>query len=274
MAGISFIATPTTGRPLPRAAGRLARVFGREKDGRRARERRGRAPQAEQLVGPPQKLFYDTFGYLKLAGVFTEDMPRITQGFGEAVSEDGPRLALDPGNAYHHVREGTGADTARTIIPAFIDQSDSLSWIRTDPRVEQIVEGLLGPDVRYAESDGNVINCDVRWHTDVYGVTDDAPHLKLFFYLDPLRAETGALRTVPGSHADGQFAQEGQRAAFNLDQLPERWGCSYEDVPSFNTQMDVLLIPFRIIPLIEACDPVKFYEYCALGKPTVTTPLP
>ncbi|HFB55204.1 MAG TPA: glycosyltransferase, partial [Hellea balneolensis] len=48
----------------------------------------------------------------------------------------------------------------------------------------------------------------------------------------------------------------------------------YEQVPAFLTQMDVLIIPFRIIPLIRACDPVKFYEYCALGKPTVSTPLP
>ena len=49
---------------------------------------------------------------------------------------------------------------------------------------------------------------------------------------------------------------------------------AYEDVPSFNNSVDVLTIPFRITPLIEACDPVKFYEHCALGKPTVSTPLP
>ena len=49
---------------------------------------------------------------------------------------------------------------------------------------------------------------------------------------------------------------------------------AYEQVPEFNRQMDVLTIPFRITPLIEACDPVKFYEHCALGKPTVSTPLP
>ena len=38
--------------------------------------------------------------------------------------------------------------------------------------------------------------------------------------------------------------------------------------------MDVLIIPFRIIPIIESCDPVKFYEYSAVGKPTVSTRLP
>ena len=48
----------------------------------------------------------------------------------------------------------------------------------------------------------------------------------------------------------------------------------YEQVPAFLAQMDVVTIPFKILPIIQACDPVKFYEYSALGKPTVTTPLP
>ena len=48
----------------------------------------------------------------------------------------------------------------------------------------------------------------------------------------------------------------------------------YSDVPAFLDAMDVLIIPFKIIPIIQACDPVKFYEYSAMGKPTVTTALP
>jgi GT2 family glycosyltransferase len=49
---------------------------------------------------------------------------------------------------------------------------------------------------------------------------------------------------------------------------------SYADVPGFLHEMDVLIIPFKIVPIIQACDPVKFYEYSATGKPTVTTALP
>ena len=48
----------------------------------------------------------------------------------------------------------------------------------------------------------------------------------------------------------------------------------YELVPAFVNKMDVLIIPFRLIPIIHACDPVKFYEYLSVGKPTVTTCLP
>ena len=49
---------------------------------------------------------------------------------------------------------------------------------------------------------------------------------------------------------------------------------AYNDVPAFLSHMDVLIIPFKIIPIIRACDPVKFYEYSAMGLPTVITPMP
>ena len=48
----------------------------------------------------------------------------------------------------------------------------------------------------------------------------------------------------------------------------------YKDVPNFIGDMDVMMIPFKVVPIIQACDPVKFYEYCAMGKPTVATALP
>ncbi|ARJ70247.1 hypothetical protein B0A89_12055 [Paracoccus contaminans] len=48
----------------------------------------------------------------------------------------------------------------------------------------------------------------------------------------------------------------------------------YADVPAFHRQMDVLTIPFRLLPIIKACDPVKFYEYSAVMRPTVSTALP
>ena len=61
---------------------------------------------------------------------------------------------------------------------------------------------------------------------------------------------------------------EGAENVFFYGEIP------YVDVPSFLERMDVLVIPFRIIPIIESCDPVKFYEYSAVGKPTVATRLP
>jgi glycosyltransferase involved in cell wall biosynthesis len=48
----------------------------------------------------------------------------------------------------------------------------------------------------------------------------------------------------------------------------------YERLPAFLQRFDVAMIPFVESPLTRAVDPVKFYEYSAMGKPVVATPLP
>jgi glycosyltransferase involved in cell wall biosynthesis len=59
-------------------------------------------------------------------------------------------------------------------------------------------------------------------------------------------------------------------AAPNLHWLGER---PYASLPAYLTAMDVLLIPFRLMDLTHAVNPIKFYEYCASGKPIAATPL-
>lgn len=48
----------------------------------------------------------------------------------------------------------------------------------------------------------------------------------------------------------------------------------YELLPGFLHAFDVATIPFRLTSLIEATNPVKFYEYLSAGKPVVSVPLP
>lgn len=48
----------------------------------------------------------------------------------------------------------------------------------------------------------------------------------------------------------------------------------YADLPAWLHRFDVALIPFRLIPIIQATNPVKFYEYLSAGKPVVSTALP
>ena len=76
-------------------------------------------------------------------------------------------------------------------------------------------------------------------------------------------------------HLCGDVSCKDVTAALSgLDNVKLYGEIAYRDVPSFLRRMDVLVIPFKITPIIEACDPVKFYEYSAVGKPTVATPLP
>jgi len=56
----------------------------------------------------------------------------------------------------------------------------------------------------------------------------------------------------------------------NLHLLGER---AYSSLPAYLAGMDVLLIPFRMMELTRAVNPIKLYEYCASGKPIVAAPL-
>jgi len=48
----------------------------------------------------------------------------------------------------------------------------------------------------------------------------------------------------------------------------------YNDLPQYLKKFDVCLIPFVLTKLIEATNPVKFYEYISSGKPVVSVSLP
>jgi O-antigen biosynthesis protein len=48
----------------------------------------------------------------------------------------------------------------------------------------------------------------------------------------------------------------------------------YAELPKYVKYFDVCLIPFRLTKLIEATNPVKFYEYLSSGKPVVSVMLP
>ena len=48
----------------------------------------------------------------------------------------------------------------------------------------------------------------------------------------------------------------------------------HDELPSYLSQFDVALIPFKVIPVTESTSPVKAYEYLFGGKPIVSTDLP
>jgi glycosyltransferase involved in cell wall biosynthesis len=48
----------------------------------------------------------------------------------------------------------------------------------------------------------------------------------------------------------------------------------YKDLPQYIQSMDVCLLPYVINEWTNYCCPTKFYQYFAMGKPIVSTPLP
>lgn len=198
-------------------------------------------PSAPDVLSPQQLAFFETFGFLKVPGLFTDDIGTITEGFEEVFAA----------NASWDTNEELHFNDRRSIIPAFIDKSDRLRWLRDDPRVVGIVTAILGPDHEYAESDGNVFACDTSWHADIYAAPLDQYHLKLSFYLDPLDSATGAIRLIPGSnHYQSAFASVLRSDLETPTSVREHYGVDPEDIPSWTLATepgDLVLWNFRSI---------------------------
>ena len=103
-----------------------------------------------------------------------------------------------------------------------------------------VAQGLLGDRYLYAESDGNLFNCDVYWHLDVYGAAPDIEHIKMSFYLDQLRKDNGALRVIPGSHfARTSYARElYKQLSHEPNRVPEHVGVEVDEIPAWVVDVD------------------------------------
>ncbi|MBI4531869.1 MAG: phytanoyl-CoA dioxygenase family protein [Candidatus Latescibacteria bacterium] len=173
---------------------------------------------------PQQLAFMDTFGYLVFPGLLSDTIDRIIEEF-EAV------FAVHGGG--HDGKPHYG--TARSCIVPFIDQSEYLSALIDDPRIDGIFSSLLGDDYNYVGSDGNFYVGDTGWHsdTDWSGKMRGKPpriFYKLALYLDPLTRNTGALRVIPGSHRYGDSYAEALQNTLRTSQ--ENLGIHGAEVPA------------------------------------------
>lgn len=163
------------------------------------------------MLTPQQKTFFDTFGYLRLPGLFKDDIAEITQAFEEVWTRRG------------HVHTG---ETRSAIVP-FVDQHERLRELFDDARILALGEGLLGPDFNFMGSDGNYYVGDTRWHCDSYHET--YIFMKVAFYLDPIDSRSGALRIVPGSNAASPYRSKlGDRVVASEQQM----GVKGSDIPA------------------------------------------
>jgi glycosyltransferase involved in cell wall biosynthesis len=97
----------------------------------------------------------------------------------------------------------------------------------------------------------------------------------LYDWIDwPLIAATA--RAMPEAEfvfvgpVDGRSDPREAQALPNVRLLGPR---AYRDVPDYMAHFDVCWVPFRHDAIAAAANPVKLYEYLALGKPTVSTPV-
>lgn len=142
-----------------------------------------------------QLAFFQTFGYLAFPGLFRDEITTITEVFEEVWQEHGGGHAGRPHDGQ-----------ARSALAQFIDRDARLCALLDDPRTIGIASGLLGDDFNFSGSDGNYYVGDTGWHSDGWH-RNGILHIKMALYLDPVTAETGCLRVIPGSfQPDDKFS--------------------------------------------------------------------
>ncbi len=165
-----------------------------------------------------QLAYFKTFGFLAFPGLFAPDIAAITQAFEDVWQRHG-------GGHGGTTHEGK----ARSALVPFIDQDEQLCALLDDPRILGIASSLLGDDFNYMGSDGNFYVGDTRWHSDGWR-TNGMLHIKMAFYLDPVGADSGCLRVIPGScYTDDQYARTLQAT---IGQSQDTWGISGKEVPA------------------------------------------
>lgn len=83
------------------------------------------------------------------------------------------------------------------------------------------------------------------------------------------KANPDALVLLIGRDTAGVAAQ-----LADLDNVRMEGEVAYEQLPYWLYGFDVCLLPFQVIPLTLATNPVKVYEYLSAGKPVVSVDLP
>lgn len=124
-------------------------------------------------------------------GLFADDIDELSAAFDEAFADpEMPRLQFEiPG---HHWKP-------RIATGDLIERAPRMLHLKDDPRILDVVDRLVGPDASYMSSDGNIYRCESEWHVDTVPAADRRA-TKLLLYLEPIDADSGALRVMPGSH--------------------------------------------------------------------------
>ena len=139
------------------------------------------------MITAEQKAHFDTFGFIRLPGQFSvEEMEAVTREADALWEKD---------------RDGRPLGEDQRHVQHLVERGPVMTRMVADDRIWGTVEGLLGPGFVWNGSEGSLTFTDSkhRWHTD----RPKEPHSTTYsfhLYLDKVRADTGSIRLIPGSH--------------------------------------------------------------------------
>jgi ectoine hydroxylase-related dioxygenase (phytanoyl-CoA dioxygenase family) len=213
-------------------------------------------PPATYALTPQQVRFFESFGFLRLKGIFRDDIEQIESGFEDVFREhlgrESEEVMVIKGKNFLHGEDRHHADPQRFILTEMLQRSPKLSWMQNDYRVRAVASTLVGENYESASSDGSLFYCETSWHPDFYGASLSQLHVKLSFYMEPLRHDSGAIRFLPGTHFhDSPYATKLRELLFrDPAEIRELFGIDIDEIPSYTLESDpgdVVIWNFRTI---------------------------
>jgi len=157
--------------------------------------------------------FFNTFGYLVVRGLLTPaEVEQVSAAFEWSIQHWG-------GGDQHD-------GSKRTMLAAPIEHAPELCALMDHPGVLGLIGGVTGADFNYCGGDGNYYTGDTGWHPD--GTYGQLWATKTAFYLDEVRADSGCLRVIPGSHHPDHFVR---KMGINVNTAAEQFGVAPSEFP-------------------------------------------
>ena len=138
---------------------------------------------------------FKTFGFVVMRSVFTTDELKTIQAEFDHRAE--AASSYEPFDG-----------TKRHSFNMMGDETPFFASLMEDPRFAEAAEQLFG-DVIGEIAAANRYVSSSSWHTD--SGAHEAAGVKFAMYLQPVRADTGALRVIPGSHKLPWFDELNER---------------------------------------------------------------
>ena len=140
------------------------------------------------MLTEQQKHEFETFGFLLLKDLIPSDeMQFYVNAFDETMTK------ANRGVPWQR------APQSHSVMPFYRHNPAVYHRLLDNERISEVVEDLLGEDFLFWVAEGHHRWGGTGWHHDSVapgGLT----HLKVVFFLEPVRADTGCLSMLPGTH--------------------------------------------------------------------------
>ncbi len=140
------------------------------------------------MLNEEQKKQFHTLGFLHLPGFIPDEQMRTyVDAFDDTL------VTANGGTPWDK------APTRQQVVPFYRENTAVYHRLLDDDNLFELVQDLIGEDFVFTVSEGIQHFGGTRWHHDAIS-PEGQIHLKVVFFIDPVRVDSGCLQVMPGTH--------------------------------------------------------------------------